>query len=133
MWFAERHQLVLPRLWAGFKACELAEITADGPELTSAAQRSGKKPDELVKHARRDYEGLALLPLEWTSHCWERMTAVFADLADFPRHQVVPLRQLPDDLQGFQGAAHFDFYSSRFRTVSHDVGPIAPADAAVAV
>lgn len=129
----KRRAFVLPRLWAGFKACQLAGVTADGPELMSAAQRSGQSPEELLQLARRDYEGLALLPLEWTSHCWERMTAVFADLCDFPRRQVAPLENLPDDLQGFQAATQFDFYNSRFRTVSRDVRPTTRSAVPVAV
>ena len=41
--------------------------------------------------------------------------AVFADLERFPKRQVFPLDRLPDDLLGFQGAAEFNFYGSRFR------------------
>lgn len=130
---AERRKLVLPRLWAGFKASQLPEVTADGPELAVAAQRSGRSPAELLRQARRDYEGLALLPLEWTSHYWRQMTTVFADLCDFPQYQVLALRQLPDDLQGFQGAARFDFHTSRFRTTDSATEPNIPVTDAVAV
>ncbi len=130
---AERRPLVLPRLWAGFKASQLPDVTADGPELAAAAIGSGTSPAELLRQSRRDYEGLALLPLEWTSHCWQQMTTVFANLRDFPQCQVLPLRQLPDDLQGFQQAAQFDFYSSRFRTTDSATEPNTPVTDAVAV
>jgi hypothetical protein len=118
-------QWVLPRLWAGFRPSRLADISADGPELAAAAERSGKTPTELLVAARRTYQGLALLPLEWTSHHWLQMAAVFADLGEFPEQQVVPLRELPRDLQGFQDAAAFDFHGSRFRPVrsGHPVAP----------
>jgi hypothetical protein len=98
--------LVLPRLWAGFRRSQLAAIHADGPEL--------------LQVGRRDYEGLTLFPLEWVSHHEQRMTAVFADLRSLPRTQVVPIKRLPHDLQGVQGAASFDFYNNRFRTIPHE-------------
>ena len=41
--------------------------------------------------------------------------AVFADLERFPRRQVFSLERLPGDLIGFEGAARFDFFHSRFR------------------
>lgn len=88
----------MPRLWAGFKTSQLPSVTVDGPELEAAAQRSGANPTELLHGDRRDYEGLALVPLGWTSHCWRQMTTVFADLHGFPQSQTLPLRQLPDDL-----------------------------------
>ena len=130
---AERRRLVLPRLWAGFKTSQLPSVTADGPELAAAAHRTGANPTELLHHARRDYEGLALLPLEWTSHCWRQMTTVFADLQGFPQTQVLPLRQLPDDLQGFQNAVQYDFHSSRFRPAAFEAGMNAPVGGTLAV
>lgn len=114
-WRVHRQRVQLPHLWAGFRAAQAAQITADGPELAAQVQATGKPVAELLGQSRRLYEGLTLFPLEWTSHHWRKMVAVFADLADFPRRQLFPLRQLPDDLQGFQGATHYDFFSSRFR------------------
>jgi hypothetical protein len=54
--------------------------------------------------------------LEWVSHLWENVTAVFVDLKRFPHWQVFSLQQASADLQGFQGAAEFDFVNSRFRS-----------------
>ena len=90
-------------------------ITGDGPELAAYAARTGRSPQRLLEHLRRDHLGLALYPLAWVSHHWQQAVAVFADLERFPRRQVFRLRQLPDDLVGYQDAAEFDF-DSRFRS-----------------
>lgn len=112
---AHRQQLQLPRLWAGFRAGQAADVMADGPELAVHAQTTGQTAAELLAQSRRSYEGLVLFPLPWTSHHWREMVAVFADLAEFPCRQVFALEHWPDDLQGFREAAQFDFYHSRFR------------------
>lgn len=108
---ARPQPLRLPRLWAGFRASQVAHITGDGPELA----RIGRSADDLLAESRRSHEGLVLYPLEWVSHQWPRMAAVFADLATYSRWQVFPLHDIPADLQGHQAAAEFDFYHSRFR------------------
>jgi hypothetical protein len=110
-----RYRLRLPKLWAGFRASRVAQITGDGPELAEACRRSGKSADELLDESRRNHEGLTLFPLEWVSHHWEIASAVLADLERFPATQVFPLNCLPEGLQGFKGAAEYDFYTSRFR------------------
>lgn len=108
-------QLTLPKLWAGFRKPLVPTITADGPELFAAAQRCGLRPNELLGKSWQDYEGLALAPLEWVSHDWQQITAVFADVAKFPDYQVVPLHDPETDLQGYRGASQFDFCHTRFR------------------
>jgi len=108
----QRHvhqQVCLPKLWAGFKADNAANITGDGPELTTYAARTGKQPQQLLEHLRRDCFGLNLFPLPWVSHHWQKAVAIFADLERFPRRQVFPLRL--DDLVGFHDAAEFNFRS----------------------
>jgi hypothetical protein len=60
-----REQIQLPKLWAGFRAADAAGITGDGPELAAYAQRTGRPPQSLLEHLRRDYFGLALYPLAW--------------------------------------------------------------------
>jgi len=105
----------LPKLWAGFRMADADSITGDGPELATYARRTGRPPQSLLEHLRRDHFGLALYPLAWVSHHWQQAVAIFADLERFPRRQVFPLRRLPDDLVGFQAAAEFDFFDSRFR------------------
>ena len=106
-----REQVCLPKLWAGFRPADAASITGDGPELEAYAARTGRSPQRLLEHLRRDHFGMVCHPLAWVSHHWQQAVAVLADLDRFPRQQVFHLRQLPDDLVGYQGAAEFDFHS----------------------
>ena len=115
----KRQQVQLPKLWAGFRATDVPEITGEGPELDAYCRRTGKSTQSLLKQFRRGYCGLTLYPLPWMSHHWQQAVAVLADLEHFPRRQVFPLRSLPDDLVGCQGAAECDFYGSRFRRHSY--------------
>ena len=39
-----REQVQLPKLWAGFRTTDLANITGDGPELAAYAARTGRSP-----------------------------------------------------------------------------------------
>lgn len=105
----------LPNLWAGFRPSEVKTISGQGPELTQYCRKTGQSAGSLMARLRREYFGLALYPLAWVSHHWRRFAAVFADLDGFPAYQVFPLRRFPDDLVGFQGAAEYDFFHSRFR------------------
>ena len=114
----KRHQVQLPRLWAGFRAADAEALTGDGPELAAYSRRTGKPAWQLMERIRREYFGLLLYPLPWVSHHWEQAVAIFADLERFPNRQVFPLHRLPDDLVGFQGSGEYDFHSSRFRTVA---------------
>jgi hypothetical protein len=114
-WPLGQHRLRLPRLWAGFPPSLAADIVGDGPELAAEVRRTGRSSRRLFAQTMRTHQGLTLYPLSWVSH-HERIAAdVFCDLRRFPRYQVFPVSSLPDDLQGFQGAAQFDFFSSRFR------------------
>jgi hypothetical protein len=110
-----REQLCLPKLWAGFQGADAAGITGSGPELEAYAARTGRSPQHLLGHLRRDCFGLALYPLAWVSHHWQQAAAVFADLERFPKRQVFRLQHMPDDLVGYQDATEFDFWKSRFR------------------
>ena len=105
----------LPKLWAGFRGVDVENITGDGPELDAYCHRTGKSPSQSLQDIRREYFSLALYPLAWVSHHWEHAAAIFADLHRFPRRQVFPLHCPPSDLVGFQDAAEFNFYDSRFR------------------
>jgi len=106
-----RDQLCLPKLWVGFRPADVAGITGDGPELAAYAARTGRPPQDLLEHLRRDHLELVLCPLAWVSHRWETAVAIFADLERFPKRQAFRLRQLPADLVGYQHAAEFDFRS----------------------
>jgi hypothetical protein len=113
-WQVRKH-LQLPKLWAAFRPADETNITGDGPELAAYAQHTGRSPRHLLERLRRDCFGLTLYPLAWVSHHWQQAVAVLADLERFPKRQVFRLRQLPDDLVGYQDAAEYDF-QSRFRS-----------------
>ena len=112
-----REQVQLPKVWAGFDPATAATITGDGPELAAYSERTGRHPQCLLNRLRLDYSGLALFPLAWTSHVWDKAVTVFADLERFPRRQVFRLEKLPADLTGFHAAAEFDF--SHFCSAAH--------------
>ena len=112
---AVREHVQLPKLWAGFRPEDTAGITGDGPELAAYAARTSKSPVDLMAHLRREHLGFVLYPLAWVSHHWQQAVTIFADVERFPRRQVFHLRQPSDDLAGYQGAAEFDFWGSRFR------------------
>jgi hypothetical protein len=112
-WYSQRQireHVCLPKLWAAFSPADAMNITGDGPELEAYAQRTGRSPQRLLEHLRRDHLGMTILPLAWVSHHRQQAVAVFADLKRFPRCQVFRLRHIPDDLIGFQGAAEHNFY-----------------------
>jgi hypothetical protein len=111
-----REQVRLPKLWAAFRPADATSITGDGPELAAYAQRTGRPPQRLLEHLRRDHRGLACYPAAWVSHHWRQAVAILADLERFPRRQVFRLRNLPRDLAGFQDAAEFDFGSGSRRS-----------------
>jgi hypothetical protein len=110
-----REHVCLPKLWAAFSPADVMNITGDGPELAAYARRTGRSPQRLLEHLRRDHLGMTIFPLAWVSHRWQQAVAVFADLARFPRQQVFRLRHLSDDLVGFQDAAEYDFDQFRAR------------------
>jgi hypothetical protein len=121
-WIVGRTRLSLPHLWAGFRGFEASKINGDGSELTALAQKVRRPPGELLARHERLHAGLSLFPLEWVRQHWQGMTAVFAELAQFPRWQVFAVRNPAEDLQGQRGAAKFDFYRSRFRKSDPPLG-----------
>lgn len=108
-------QFRLPTLWAGFTPSADVEVTGAGPELEATARHLRRTPAELFRETSRQYFQLSLHPLNWVSHEWERITAVFADLEGSPKRQVIAVQDPAAGLVGHYGAAAFDFYSSRFR------------------
>jgi hypothetical protein len=108
-----REQIRLPKLWAGFRAQDAANLTGDGPELADYARRTGRSPHDLMHRLQRSHLGLVLYPLAWVSHHWQKAVAVFADLERFPTRQVVRMLHRPDDLEGYQAAAEFHFSGQR--------------------
>jgi len=122
---------VTPPLWAGLRPQQAAELTLDGPELVAAAEQSGLSPQTLLQQSQLPYEGLVLTPLEWVSHHWRQLAAIFADLQAVQPMQAFPLHEPEADLQGFRGAMQFDFFHTRFGATA-DVAA-APAEALAAV
>lgn len=104
----------LPNLWAAFEPSVAADVSGDGPELDTMCRRTGKAPAELLDEYSHNHLGSTLLPLNWVSHRWQSFVAVYADLARFPKRQVIRIRRFATDLQGYRGASEFDFYHSRF-------------------
>ncbi len=109
-----RKQVRLPKLWAGFREQDVADLAGDGPELTGYARRTGKRPRHLMARLRRRHLGLVLYPLAWTSHHWQQVVAIFAELEEFPTRQVFRLLHRPDAFAGYQAAAEFNFAAQRF-------------------
>jgi hypothetical protein len=128
-----RKHLQLPKLWAAFRPADVANITGGGPELAAYANRTGRHPQRLLEHLRRDHLGLALCPGAWVSHHWQQAVAVFADLERFPKRQVFRLGKLPDDLVGYQDATEYNFHESRFRQHTRDSRRCQAARAAACV
>ena len=121
-----RQDVRLPKLWAGFRTHDVEGIKGDGPEVADYALRTSMSVQRLMEQLRRSYFGLIAYPLAWVSHHWQQAVAIFADLTRFPRRQVFSLNQLPGNLVGFQGAAGFNFFDSRFRRQPHEVGRSVP-------
>ncbi|MEQ8837977.1 MAG: hypothetical protein RID07_14315, partial [Lacipirellulaceae bacterium] len=107
--------LQLPRLWAGFPQATHEALKISGPECEQIAERFGLSFQKLKKKFTRNHLGLHLLPLDWVSDSLMNSLQIFADLAEFPCTQVFSLFEFPNDLTGYQGAACYDFYASRFR------------------
>jgi len=117
-WRAVRRFPVLPRLWAAFRPIDALSVYPDGPEFDTLWRAKNQTPEALLDSTRRQIGNLTLLPLEWTSHCWSRIARLFVDITHLPKCQVFSLRNLPDTLQGYQGAMEYDLFSSRFRDSS---------------
>lgn len=110
-----RRRIILPRLWAGLRRSDASNVQGDGPELAEACRQTGKAPQDLLREAGRNYQGLTLLPLDWVSHRWQQFVEVFAEIGRFPRRQVCRLRDADHDLSGYRGASEFNFSESRFQ------------------
>ena len=112
---APRPNLRLPCLWAAFTPQHSAGLAGDGPELDAYARRMRKGMAEVFSAVRRRHYGFILHPLAWVSRHWENAATIFVDLARFPTRQVFRLDDLPGSLAGYQDAAEFNFFESRFR------------------
>jgi hypothetical protein len=102
-------KLRLPRLWAAFDAHSTGSVIGDGPEFQSRLQQTGGSASQTLHRSQRRHRGLTLFPLPWVSHLWQQFTAVFADVSRFPRYQLFLGNSPSSVLQGYYGAAEFDF------------------------
>lgn len=108
-----QQKLRLPRLWAAFPADFAHRITGDGPEFQSRLQETGGSASQTLRRSQRWHRGLVLYPLPWVSHLWEQFAAVYADVSRFPQYQVFLGSSPSSVLQGYYGAAQFDFSPER--------------------
>lgn len=109
---AARRQPQLPRLWAGFSPTDAESVEAKGPEFVQLCEKFSLAPEVMLEKFRREHQGLVCFPLDWVSDALPHSLAVYADLCETPRTQVFRLTEFPANLQGFQGAAAFDFFNS---------------------
>lgn len=113
---AEVHQIVddlqLPLIWCGFAPSLVVE--PDGPEVAGMASQMGLTERELMARCRREHELLSLYPLEFSGHEAEQ-ARLYVEPATVPEIQIVQCDDSMDDLEGFRGAAAFDFRADVFR------------------
>jgi hypothetical protein len=121
---APRLPFRLPSLWAGFYPSDALSVTPDGPEFEEACRRNNASTAEMLASAARREFGLVLCPLEWLSNQLECAAGVFVELKPSVCRQTFRVECLPDDLVGCEGAAAFDFFSSRFRGNSHNISSV---------
>ena len=107
-----RHQPRWPRLWAAFQPAEASQVRAEGPEWQTW-QRTWEGPRRNGNAPRRTVAGLAAFPLDFVSHAWPQVVAIYADLTTIPKRQVI-CADRPQGLQGFCGAMEYDLIGSRF-------------------
>lgn len=117
-----KHQgLRLPRLWAAFDADAAGSLTGDGPEFQNGLRRTGASAKQTLNRSQRRHGGLILFPLPWVSHHWRQFATVFADVSHFPRYQIFWGGGPSSVLQGYYGAAQFDFSPESVRDASRHV------------
>ena len=114
---AVNDHIQIPQCWMGFDPC--IEIEGDGPELSGMVNATGTTAAELMIRTRRDHNGLAVYPMEWTSHCWAEAKEIFVEPDSVPLIQVVRCVESDETLIGFRGACSFDFHSSAFPDPHH--------------
>jgi hypothetical protein len=104
--------LQLPQVWAGFDPT--AGIEGDGPELAGLVHQMGVTSAELMFRCRRSHQSLVCYPLEFVSDRWQE-ARLFVDVGSVPSIQIVQCEQSEEALDGFRGAAVFDFVTDVFR------------------
>jgi hypothetical protein len=113
---AEAHEisdhLQLPQVWAGFDPSHPVE--GDGPELLGLVHQLGLSSTQLMERSRRVHESQVLFPLEFVSHEWQH-ARLYVEPATVPSLQVIRCENQVETLDGFRGAAAFDFVADVFR------------------
>ena len=83
----------------------------------SSKHRCGAATTRTINCEPRFVSGMAIFPLEYVSHHWERITAILVNLKTFPKRQLIALEPHARNLRGYDGAIEFDLLSSRFSPV----------------
>jgi hypothetical protein len=113
----------LPTLWAGFSLPVVETIRGDGPEFEAICHKFGMTATKMFKLFERHHGGLRAYPLDWVSTQLDSAAAIFVDSSSVRQLQLFQLCQHATSLAGFQGAATYDFCSSRFRVTDTNGGP----------
>jgi len=82
-----RTQLMLPRLWAGYKPSTADQLAGEGEELEALCQKFGLTRAALLAKFRSAQDGLVLLPAAWVASDLHRAMALFAELSSLPARQ----------------------------------------------
>lgn len=104
--------LQLPQAWAGFAPSH--PVAGDGPELLGLVHQLGPSSNELMERSRRIHESHVLYPVEFASHEWE-YARLYVEPSTVPALQVIRCDGSEEALEGFRGAAAFDFITDVFR------------------
>lgn len=100
------HSPRLPPLWAALPSRHASFAGPEWDEVKSSLLG-------MEDHYRRQLGRSVLYPLNYVSHAWCHISAVYADIGGMPRRHVF-LADRPDAMRGFRGACEFDLLSSRF-------------------
>jgi hypothetical protein len=111
-------ELRLPRLWAAFRGRHVGRLRGQGPEFELASRQQDRAASAVFCESARSIDGLTAYPLDWVSSQLESATAMFAEVTPSMQRQVCRIGDLPQGLIGFQGASEYDFYNSRFRSLT---------------
>lgn len=89
--------------------------------MKTESQKRQLPEQTLFRRKCRAHGRYVLCPLDWVSHEWERIAAIYADLDGFPTLQTIRAANLASALTGHRGAATFDFLPA-FRPAGRGAG-----------
>ena len=112
-YFPRRQQWRWPRFWGAFSPSVAQQLAGSGPEFAAISQGDRSPAESLAVHQRLQRDQI-LYPLEYVSHAWRDVRAIYADLTTVPKRQVIDLVDPERQLIGFHEALAFDCWHSRF-------------------